>query len=190
MPENKSETALVHAFRWFSLLSALLQHSRIVVSPFGGRLVPVNWVIDNVYNVVIDFVESIIGNLTSTRIRALSAAGAAWILGGDIFMTLTLVITGENLAFLIFHGLIAIASFLIFTCTILPVMGGGWFFGVTLVSIALSIAMFALLGLADPDDVMHPETDDVMPRETDMVEIDTVEIGCMRWLLRIYAEPK
>jgi hypothetical protein len=82
------------------------------------------WLIDDVYNVLIDFVDSIIGNLASTRIRALSTAGAGWILGGDIFMTLTLVITGKNLAFLILHCLIAIFSFVIFTFTILLVIDG------------------------------------------------------------------
>jgi hypothetical protein len=79
----------------------LLQHSRIVISPFGGRFASVNWVIDHVYNALIDLVEPIIGNLASTLIRVLSTVGAVWIIGGDIFMALTLMITWSLCHFIV-----------------------------------------------------------------------------------------
>jgi hypothetical protein len=50
----------------------------------------------------------------------------------DIFMTITLVITGQNIAFLLSHY--GIVSFLIFTFPILPVIGGWWYYCVTILS--------------------------------------------------------
>jgi hypothetical protein len=70
-----------------------------------------------------------IGNLASAIIHALSTAGAARILRGDIF--LALVIRGPTQAWMLSHYIIAIESFLIFPFTILAAICGWWAYSVT-----------------------------------------------------------
>jgi hypothetical protein len=111
---------------------------------------------------LIDFVDSIIGGWSSTEIRALTTAGAIWLICGDAFMSVLLVMAGGFMPFAVYHYAIALASFLIMTVTIFPALAGWPLFFVTVATIVVyilgfwalssetwcpAIVLFVLLGL-------------------------------------------
>jgi hypothetical protein len=144
---GRLDSPLVHVFRGFSLLAALIQHSRIIALPSGGFLRHANWLIDSFYDWLFAFLDKTIGTLASTNMRALSTAGAVWVLGGNVFMTLCILITSRAWTFMMSHCVMASFNVVILSGTILPVTISPWFYFGTAGALFLFVLVVGLSGV-------------------------------------------